>query len=82
MLCALREALADICREGLCASIERHINSSKRFQMGVEALGLEMYIENSNLRLPAINVIRVPNGVNSRLVFDYAREKYIRELRY
>lgn len=77
ILCAFREALADICREGLHASIERHISSAKRFQKGVESLGLQIYVENPNLRLPTINVINVPNGVNSQLVFDYAMEKYL-----
>lgn len=73
---ALREALANVCREGLQNSIERHINASNHFQMGIEALGLEMYVDNVNQRFPTINVIKVPDGINSQLIIDYALKKY------
>lgn len=75
LLYALREALANVCREGIQHSIERHINVSNRFQMGIKALGLEMYVDNVSQRFPTINVIKVPDGINSQLIIDYALNK-------
>lgn len=71
LLYGLREALAIFCEEGLAATIQRHQEASVALQKGIEALGLEMLIKSPELRMPTVNVVIVPSGVNWKMVTDY-----------
>ncbi len=60
---AMREALRIILEEGLETRWERHQRNSRMLQAGVEAMGLEMLVAPEH-RLPTLNAVRVPEGVN------------------
>lgn len=72
----LREALAQICREGLESVIKRHQNASDRLQIGLEKLGLKMFLKNKQHRLPTVNAILVPENVEWTKIVTYAIQKY------
>jgi len=67
MVFALREALRIIAEEGLEARHERHLLNHRALVAGVEAMGLEMVVAKSD-RLPMLNTIRIPAGVNDAKV--------------
>ncbi len=60
---ALREALRLVLEEGLEARWARHRAAHERFVEGLERLGLELFTPPTH-RLPQLNVIRVPKGVD------------------
>jgi len=67
MVFALREALRIIAEEGLEARHDRHLLNHRALVAGVEAMGLEMVVAKSD-RLPMLNTIRIPAGVNDAKV--------------
>lgn len=67
MLYALHEALLMLQEEGLDAAWSRHHENHLRLRSGLEALGLELFVEES-ARLPQLNTIKVPNGVDEAAV--------------
>lgn len=75
LLYGFRESLAIFCEEGIQRSIERHRNCSQRLQQGIAALGLEMYVKRPEDRLPTVNAIIVPAGIDWKLVSDFAMRK-------
>ncbi|XP_004533730.1 serine--pyruvate aminotransferase, mitochondrial [Ceratitis capitata] len=80
LLYGLREALAQFCTMGRKNVIRRHQECSHRLQCGVEEIGLEMLVPKANDRLPTVNTIKVPVGVDWRKVSDYAMRKYKLEI--
>jgi alanine-glyoxylate transaminase/serine-glyoxylate transaminase/serine-pyruvate transaminase len=64
---ALREALRLVLEEGLEARWARHQSAHQRFAQGLERLGLELFTPATH-RLPQLNVIRVPKGVEDATV--------------
>ena len=62
-LCGFREALRLIHEEGLEARWARHRAAHERFVEGLERLGLELFTPASH-RLPMLNVVRLPDGVD------------------
>lgn len=64
---ALREALMLIHEEGLQARWERHAQNHRALVRGLEAMGLSMVVEPS-LRLPTLNTVWVPEGVDEAKV--------------
>jgi alanine-glyoxylate transaminase/serine-glyoxylate transaminase/serine-pyruvate transaminase len=64
---ALREALRLVLEEGLEARWARHRAAHQRFAQGLERLGLELFTPAAH-RLPQLNVIRVPQGVDDATV--------------
>ncbi|MBW1912183.1 MAG: alanine--glyoxylate aminotransferase family protein [Deltaproteobacteria bacterium] len=60
---ALLEALLLIEEEGLENRIERHLKNHRALVTGVEAMGLEMAVK-PEYRLPTLNTIRIPEGVD------------------
>lgn len=75
VLYGLREALAEICEQGLDAFRDRHSENSKRLQKGLQKMGLELFVERPEERLPTITSVRIPYGVNWNKVSDYLLER-------
>lgn len=64
---AFREALRLIQEEGLEARWKRHRDAHERFAAGMARLGLALFTPAAH-RLPMLNVIRVPDGVEDAAV--------------
>jgi alanine-glyoxylate transaminase/serine-glyoxylate transaminase/serine-pyruvate transaminase len=60
---ALYEALRILKREGLENSWKRHYDNHLKLKAGLEKLGLEFVVE-EQYRLPQLNAVRVPDGVD------------------
>uniref|UniRef100_A0A336MEC3 Alanine--glyoxylate aminotransferase n=1 Tax=Culicoides sonorensis TaxID=179676 RepID=A0A336MEC3_CULSO len=76
----LREALAIACEQGLESLIKRHVECSNRFQRGIEAMGLEMFVPDPNNRLPTVNAVKLPKGVDQFKLSQYAAKNYLMEI--
>lgn len=63
MVYALREGLRLVLEEGLEPCFARHVRNHAALRAGLEALGLE-YIAAPDCRLPQLNAIRLPDGVD------------------
>jgi len=63
MIYALREALRIIAEEGLEARFARHQLNHRALVAGIEAMGLAMLVPEPE-RLPTLNAICIPEGVN------------------
>lgn len=66
-LYGLHEALVIVHEEGLEASWERHMSNHLALRAGLEALGLE-FIVDENYRLPQLNAVTIPDGVDEASV--------------
>jgi alanine-glyoxylate transaminase / serine-glyoxylate transaminase / serine-pyruvate transaminase len=75
----LLEALRLIEEEGLDKRIQRHTLNHKALVAGVEAMGLEMLVA-PEFRLPSLNTIRIPTGVDDVKVRSYLLETYNLEI--
>lgn len=78
MIYALREALRLIAEEGIEARFARHRLNHRALVAGIEAMGLAMLVPELE-RLPMLNAIRIPEGVNDprvrkALLKDFAIE--------
>ncbi|MCU0559724.1 MAG: alanine--glyoxylate aminotransferase family protein [Desulfobacterales bacterium] len=67
MVYALREALRLIAEEGLEARFARHRLNHRALVAGLEAMGLAMLVP-AEERLPMLNAVRIPEGVNDAKV--------------
>jgi alanine-glyoxylate transaminase/serine-glyoxylate transaminase/serine-pyruvate transaminase len=76
---ALLEALLLIEEEGLQNRFERHLRNHRALVAGVEAMGLQMLVKPEN-RLPTLNTIRVPDGVDEAKVRGYLLETFNLEI--
>jgi len=76
---ALLEALLLIEEEGLQNRFERHLRNHRALVAGVEAMGLEMLVE-AEYRLPTLNTIRVPEGIDEAKVRGYLLETFNLEI--
>lgn len=77
-LYALHEALVLLKEEGLEQSWARHRKNHGAFAAGIEAMGLSFVVE-QEYRLPQLNAVTVPDGIDealvrSRLLADYGLE--------
>ncbi len=66
-LYALHEALLLLREEGLEAAWRRHRQTHERLCDGLEALGLELIVD-PQYRLPQLNAVRVPEGIDEAQV--------------
>ncbi len=64
---ALRAGLRAIEQEGFEARWKRHIEAHERFVAGVEKMGLQMHVAPGE-RIPTLNTVRVPEGVDDAQV--------------
>ncbi len=77
-LYALHESLVMLKEEGLENSWKRHLLMHKALKAGLEALGLSLLVE-EKYRLPQLNTVNVPDGVDEaevrrRMLADYGIE--------
>ncbi len=63
MLYALHEALLGLQEEGLEAAFARHRANHERLRDGLAAIGLELLVA-EEARLPQLNAVKVPEGVD------------------
>ncbi len=66
-LYGLHESLVMLAEEGLEASWARHLRMHEALEAGIEAMGLELPVE-APWRLPQLNTVRVPAGVDEAAV--------------
>lgn len=76
---ALLEALLLIEEEGLQNRFERHLKNHQALVAGVEAMGLEMLVK-PEYRLPTLNAIRVPEGVDEAKARGYLLQTFNLEI--
>jgi alanine-glyoxylate transaminase/serine-glyoxylate transaminase/serine-pyruvate transaminase len=72
---ALREALALVVEEGLEARFARHLRNHDALKAGLEALGLS-YVPAEGYRLPQLNCVRIPEGVDDVAVRKAMLERW------
>lgn len=72
LLYGLREGLAIFVEEGINKCITRHQMCAKRLHNGLEKLGLELFVEKEEARLPTVTTIKVPRGLDWRRIQEYA----------
>ena len=77
-LYSLHEALLILTEEGLEAAWERHRRNHEALRAGLEALGMEFIVPEAE-RIPQLNAVSVPEGVNEanvrrRLLQDFNLE--------
>lgn len=76
---ALAEALAIVEEEGLEARVGRHRDNAAALVRGLERMGLEPAVA-AEWRLPALTVVRVPEGVSDGTMRKYLLEAYNLEI--
>ena len=79
MLYALHEALSLLKREGLQNAWDRHAQNHLKLRAGIEAMGLEFYVE-EEYRLPQLNAVKVPDGVDEAAVRGFLLNEYNLEI--
>ncbi len=79
MLYGLYQALRCILDEGLEKVYQRHRQAHEQLVAGLAELGLEMLVE-PDYRLPMLNAVRVPDGVDEAAVRNALLEKHDIEL--
>ncbi len=75
MIYALHEGLRLVLEEGLEARFERHRRNHELLRDGLEALGFE-FIVAPEFRLPMLNTVRVPDGVDDAGVRGQLLNRY------
>ncbi|MBA7645136.1 (S)-ureidoglycine--glyoxylate transaminase [subsurface metagenome] len=75
MLYALYQALFLIIQEGLGCVFQRHLENHKKLVNGFQDLGLKMLVE-PGYRLPMLNSVLIPDGVNDAEVRSKLRTQY------
>jgi alanine-glyoxylate transaminase/serine-glyoxylate transaminase/serine-pyruvate transaminase len=78
MIYGFRECLRLALEEGLETRWARHLKNHKALVAGIEAMGLRMHAQEGH-RLPMLNTVRVPDGIDElvvrqRLLNDYSLE--------
>ena len=67
MIYSLREALRLIAEESLEGRFQRHLLNHRALVAGIEAMGLAMLVPEA-IRLPMLNAVRIPDGVDDLTV--------------
>lgn len=76
----LREGLAILAEEGLENCWKRHRVCADHLQAGLMEMGLEMFVPEPSARLPTVNTIKVPAGVDWKAVTDYCMLHHMIEI--
>ena len=79
MIYGLYQALYNIFEEGVDKVFARHMDAHHRLIAGIEELGWELLVEDERYRLPVVNAVKIPAGVDaaafrSKLLNDYRIE--------
>lgn len=75
----LLEALLLAYEEGIDNRVARHLRNHHAFLVGIEAMGLQMHVA-SQFRLPMLNMVRIPDGVDDAAVRRYLLENFNLEI--
>ena len=75
-LYALHEALRIVLEEDLETVWARHHQCHRAFVQGIEAMGLQMFVEDPAARAWTVNTIRVPDGVEEARVRASLTERF------
>ena len=78
-LYAMHESLTILKEEGLEKSWERHQLNHQALKAGLEALGLSLVV-NEYDRLPQLNAVSIPEGIDEAAVRKYLLDKYSLEI--
>lgn len=78
-LYALHEALLLLQQEGLDNAWDRHRRMHNIFKQGLEALGLTFVVDEAS-RLPQLNTVYIPQGVDDAALRDYLLNHYNLEI--
>ncbi|QUJ67159.1 alanine--glyoxylate aminotransferase family protein [Photobacterium sp. GJ3] len=78
-LYALHEALVRLQNEGLENAWQRHADMHQALKAGLEAMGIRFVVDEAS-RLPQLNAIYIPEGVDDGLVRQTLLEKYNLEI--
>jgi alanine-glyoxylate transaminase/serine-glyoxylate transaminase/serine-pyruvate transaminase len=78
-LYALDEGLRLLKKEGLENAWSRHAANHVKLRDGLEAMGLEFYVE-PEYRLPQLNAVKVPEGVDEAAVRSFLLNEYNLEI--
>ena len=78
-LYGLHEALVILEEEGLEASWARHAKMHRALKAGLEAMGLGLYVDEA-CRLPQLNAVTVPEGVDEAMVRKHLLDKFSLEI--
>lgn len=73
----LRESIAEIIEQTLETFQERHADNAQRLYEGLLNIGLELFVERPEERLPSITTIRIPHGVKLDAVQKYMLDRYV-----
>ncbi|XP_074655908.1 alanine--glyoxylate aminotransferase-like isoform X2 [Tubulanus polymorphus] len=76
----LREGLARLAEEGLEACWERHRKCAELLYKALANIGVQLFVKDENHRLPTVNTVIIPDGVDWMKVVKYAMEKYFVEI--
>src|SRR5579863_10241715 len=64
LIYALHEAMRIVLEEGLEASWERHRQNQAALIAGLEAIGIRLFVENPEDRLPTVTAVWIPAGID------------------
>jgi alanine-glyoxylate transaminase/serine-glyoxylate transaminase/serine-pyruvate transaminase len=76
LIYALREAMRIVVDEGLEARWERHRVNQLALVAGVEAMGLQMFVENPKHRLVTVTAVKIPEGIDDAKVRSQMIEEF------
>src|SRR6202021_2566885 len=78
LIYGMREALRLVLEEGLEARWERHLQNQRALVAGIEAMGLDLFVENPADRLVTVTGEKVPAGGNEARVGEHCRADFRR----
>jgi alanine-glyoxylate transaminase/serine-glyoxylate transaminase/serine-pyruvate transaminase len=76
MLVAVREALAQVCEEGLLAMWERHKNNARLFWKKLDEIGMECFVEKIENRFNGVTGVKIPKGIDQLEFLHFLKTKY------
>jgi alanine-glyoxylate transaminase / serine-glyoxylate transaminase / serine-pyruvate transaminase len=76
LIYALREAMRILMEEGLAARWERHRINQLALVAGVEAMGLQMFVENPKDRLVTVTAVKIPAGIDDAKVRNQLLDEF------
>ncbi|KAJ8945491.1 hypothetical protein NQ318_002536 [Aromia moschata] len=80
MLAAVRQALEEICEEGLENAWERHKKCTDLFVSQLPKLGMKHFVEKPENRLFGVTCAVLPKDVKMTVLLDYLYERYETEI--
>jgi alanine-glyoxylate transaminase / serine-glyoxylate transaminase / serine-pyruvate transaminase len=76
LIYALREAMRIVMEEGLEVRWERHRVNQLALVAGIEAMGLQLFVEKPKDRLVTVTAVKIPAGIDDLKVRDQLLEEF------